>query len=1087
MISSVLFFGVLSTTPLCLGQLSSSATITGTVVDASGAVVPQAAIVAVNESTNVRTTTQSNSDGGFVLPGLPVGSYTVTVTKQGFQTYTETGIILHPTLVANVNPVLKVGQVTQEVSVSASAVQVETSTNEVSGEVSGQQAATLPINGRNFQSLGVLMPGVTNITPGKAAAQGGDAQNNFISINGMGQAGTLTTLDGIWNTDAGAMDDLSVTPPPETVEEMRILQNNYSVQYNLYGANVIVLQTKSGTSTFHGNAWEYFRNDALDARNFFSPTVPPLKQNIFGYTFSGPIFIPHHYNTNRQKTFFFLSTQWVRQHMASVVRGADPTAEMRSGIFDTPITNPETGQLFPQNGSGQYQIPSSMLNSSSLVFLNAVAPLPNNPSGGFLNYLNLAPQINKQADVEIKVDHNFSSKLRLMAEYLEEDQTLGAPYQSWLGSPYNTSGNPDLTFNKMAQIQLAAMISPSMVNTTSISVATYIDSILVTGLVKQNQIPGYHQSLPYANGSGVDRLPEIDFAGGWPSLGVMTWLPLVHASDLADSLSDDWSWLRGNHYLQGGMNIVLGTKRQADFAASNGQWFFSGQFTGNAVADFLIAEPASLYQQNTITRPYDHYTVASPYFQDRWKATRRLTLTAGVRFLFEPAGSAQKGYLPIFDPASYNPAKAPIMNPDGTITPTPNYDPLNGIIFNGLNGVPQNLTSRHQYYWAPSAGFAWDIFGDGKTALRGGYGMSYETVPNGLCSYSCAGNYPNVLSLTLITPQFPNALGGTIAPAGAPSMYGLDLDFKSSQIQSYSLGLQHQFGANWFVAITGAGNVVHNLVGTQNINQALPDPPYDFNPIINTGTVYPFVFSPYQGYGGITQYASLYNANWDALEISVRHPVGHNVFLSANYTWQHSLSDESSPRIFQFGAPQDLYHPGNSYGNTGINTPNILGLSAIWSVPWYQNAGGWKGLALGGWKCSDITTIQSGFSLNPGLSIGTKGLATKPDRVSSNVQGPKTVAQWFNTGAFAAPPAGFFGNAAPGSIPGPGLVNFDMAFYKDFRITERQKVEIRGELFNIFNHTNFNAVGTSLGSGTYGHLVGAADPRIVEFVLRYQF
>jgi hypothetical protein len=182
-----------------------------------------------------------------------------------------------------------------------------------------------------------------------------------------------------------------------------------------------------------------------------------------------------------------------------------------------------------------------------------------------------------------------------------------------------------------------------------------------------------------------------------------------------------------------------------------------------------------------------------------------------------------------------------------------------------------------------------------------------------------------------------------------------------------------------------------------------------------------------------------------------------------------------------------LYHPGNSYGNTGINTPNILGLSAIWSVPWYQNAGGWKGLALGGWKCSDITTIQSGFSLNPGLSIGTKGLATKPDRVSSNVQGPKTVAQWFNTGAFAAPPAGFFGNAAPGSIPGPGLVNFDMAFYKDFRITERQKVEIRGELFNIFNHTNFNAVGTSLGSGTYGHLVGAADPRIVEFVLRYQF
>ncbi len=1098
--SRVKSFGIISysvgvlllSSVFCQAQLTTTGTITGTVTDTSRAVVPGAEVTIINEGTHVQTTTRTNADGSFAIPGLTIGNYTVKVTKQGFQTYTETGITLHPAQVVSVNPVMKIGLVTTQVQVTASAAQVQTATPEVSSEVSERQVVTLPLNGRNYQSLSALMPGVTNLSPDTAQNQGGFLTSNVMSINGQGQSGTMYYLDGIWNMNTGNMTQTTITPNPDTIQEVRVLQNNYGVQYSLMGANVVLLETKSGTDTFHATAFEYLRNDALDARNFFSPTVSPLKQNIFGYTFGGPFYIPHHYNTDKSKTFFFWSQQWVRQHIASVLRGADPTADMRNGLFpsSTPLTNPLTGQPFPQASPGVYQIPQGMLNSSSLAFLNALEPLPNNPSGGFLNYLNLTPAINSQRDDQIKVDQNFKQKFHLMAEYLDERQTNGNPNDTFLGSPFSTNSNPVFTNNQLAQIQLTQTLSPAMVNTTSIAMNNYVVSLAAKGTYQRAQIPGFQEVLPFPNGFGSDRLPQINMSGGWPGMGWAYTLPLNHASDLENTLDDDWSWLRGNHYLQAGAQLVKGTKRQTAFADSNGQWFFTGKFTGNAMADFLLGDASSFTQASTEGRPYVHYPIFSPYVQDRWKATRRLTFTIGLRFNFLPATHAQRGYITIFDPAKYNPAQAPIVNPDGTITPTPNFNPLNGLIFNGEGGFPLNFSSAHQYDWAPSAGFAWDVFGNGKTSLRGGYGITYTRVPTGTdCSYFCGINYPRVTSLTLINPSFPNPTGAAAAPASVQTIDSQDLNlYPAAQVQSYSLSLEHQFAGNWIASIAGAGNVAHHIGTYYDINQPLPDPPFDFNPLINTGTVLPQIYSPYQGYGSITTNVSPASSFWDALEINVRHPIGHNLFLSAAYTWEHSLSTERGTVFFEnSNTMQDIYHPRNNYGTTNLNVPQILTISAIWNLPWFQNAHGLRGFALGGWQYSDITTIQSGFNQDPGLSIANQGLATRPDRVASTITGPKTVQQWFNTGAFAAPPFGYFGNAAPGSIMGPGVVNFDMALYKDFHFAERHTIEFRSEFFNIFNHTNFSGIDPTFGSGTYGQVTSARDPRIIEFALRYQF
>ncbi len=1073
---------------MAFAQLNTTGTINGTVSDTTGAAVSAASVRAQNDATKVVIQAVTSADGTFAIPGLQPGTYTLHVEKTGFEAYDVSNVVVHPALVASIAATLKVGNISTLVNVTAEATDVQTSTPEISSEITKDQVATLPLNGRNYQSLAALMPGAVNTSPDTVMGQGGFSTNNVMSVNGMGLSGTFYTVDGIWNENTGNFTQTSVTPNPDTIEEVRVLQNNYSSQYSLMGANVVLVQTRSGTSQFHGTAYEYFRNNDLNARNFFSPTVPILKQNIFGYTIGGPVLIPHLYgNKGALKTFFFWSQQWSPQHFGSVIRGADPNSQLRAGNFSSlssVVIDPSTKAPFPGN-----IIPPDRLNTQALRLLNAAAPLPNNLGGGFLNYLNSDPQINSQRNDDLKIDQYFGEKYRLTGEYIGEHATQLYSNNAFSGSPFNTNKEKVIWPDYLAQIQFTATISPSMVNAASIAMNHRVVTLTQQGTALLSQVPGFSQTLPYSGGLGSDRLPEITFAGGWATFGSAPGLPLIGNSNLDATISDDWSWLRGNHYFQAGINIYDGLKRQTVGEPSNGVWNFNGQFTGNPIADYLLGDAASLQQASTEMRPYMYYPMVSPYFQDQWKISRRLTVTMGLRILWEPVPHTTPGYDSMFNPATYNPGQAPIVNANGSITQTAQYNPTNGLIANGINGVPLNFTNAHQWFLAPTAGFAWDVFGDGKTSLRGGYGVTYTRVPTAYdCIYNCAGNVPRVQSITLINPSFPNSVGAAVKPAGAPTLTSQDLQLQPAQVQSYSLSLEHQFSGNWMVSVVGAGNIARHLSATLNWNQPLPDGAYNYNPLINSGTVFPYVFAPYLGYGAINTRTSEGNAYWDALEVSVSHPAGHNVMLTAAYTWQHDLADITGNSLFNGAASaQNAYDLMANYGNSQLNIGQVFSMSAIWTLPYFQSATGLKGALLHGWQYSDITTIQSGFSLDPGLSIARQGLATRPNATGSSVSGPKTVSEWFNTAAFVAPQAGYFGNAGPGTITGPGTINFDMAFYKTFNITERHSVEFRGELFNIFNHTNLANVSTALGAGNYGQVVSARDPRIAEFVLRYQF
>src|ERR1017187_10063873 len=347
---------------------SVSSTINGLVVDNTGGVVPGAQVTITNQGTGGKVETQTNSQGAFSMTGLPSGTYEVTVAKEGFNKYTEKDIFVGPTVVRSVNASLTVGSVSTAVTVEASAAQVQTTTSSVSNYVAQQQIQELPLNGRNYQSLSALMPGVLNMNVGQSSAQGtgGVGTSNLMSINGMGTSGTLYELDGVWNMNTGNMTQTTITPNPDSIQEVRTLQNNIGPKYTLMGASIVLVQTRSGSSEFHGALWEYLRNNDFDSRNFFSPAVLPLKQNIFGGTLGGPFFIPKLYPKDKSKTFFFFSFSGVDKHIASTVFGATPTQDMRNGLFTNKIVDPTTGNPFPQNSAGQYVIPTSRLNPNSL-------------------------------------------------------------------------------------------------------------------------------------------------------------------------------------------------------------------------------------------------------------------------------------------------------------------------------------------------------------------------------------------------------------------------------------------------------------------------------------------------------------------------------------------------------------------------------------------------------------------------------------------------------------------------------------------------------------------------------------------------
>jgi hypothetical protein len=1140
--------GMMLASTLCKAQLSTTGTIDGTVLDQSGAVVPGAKIVITQVETKTVTETVSNAAGRFFQVGLNSGHYEVTIASPGFTSYREANIYLEPTGSYTVNAMMKPGAVATTVTVSGDMAQVQTSTSEVSSTVSGEEAEALPLNGRNYQGLGSLMPGVVNTGVGTAMGTGGYTTTNSLSVDGAGSIGSQYTLDGVWNFDSVEHNQNTIIPNPDEIAEIKVLQNNYSAKYNLLGVGVIMVQTKSGGSSFHGSAWEFLRNTFLDSRNYFIPAstgISPEEWNIFGWSLGGPLSVPKLFTV--KKTYFYFNNQYVRQKQAEVNTGQSPTATMRGigtlnnealfpGTSASPI--PYTGPAVPssyaaafltdptlpaghcnassrsscfaQDANGNWIVPASRIDHNSLYYLNTLANLPNNQTATTAtNYVNSNPQFNRQMDILAKLDHEFSSKLRLSGEWLIENNENINPAALRMGSSYSNNWDTFTSTDEIGKIGLTQILSSTMTNETSVSMSSLVETHDFGGIRLLSQLSGFTQSLPYSGNFLQNYVPHVTFgSGGWTQFGASSCCIVPQATALYEGLTDDWGWLHGKHFIEAGIIYVRGHTRQWNGASatgsplSNAGFDFNGYASGHPVADYLLGYSDSFGQSAGAFRKYMTYPIVSPYIEDQWKATQRLTLTAGLRYMYTPWANTQAGDTSVFEPSLFNPAVAPAVTIGGVITSAPgSYNPVNGVIINGQNGVPLNLlTKQHANYFAPTLGFALDVFGNGKTSLRGGYSVVYDKQIEGDCASLCV-DAPLIQQTTLINVPFSNPAGAAPPPT-AQYTSSLDLNnYRASQVQTFSLSVEQQFGT-WLMSLAGAGaDTAHMPISNVNatpfpLNQPKPTTVggvgYDFNPNLNNSSYSTAYYAPYQGYNGIGLYTSILKASWYALEASLRHPLGHNLYLTAAYTWSHNLDNLGgwvNPNVIR-----------TAWGNSTAsgNTPQIFTASLIYSLPVFQNSG-WTHVLLGGWKISDLTTIQSGASSSIGVTGSGYGLATRPNLVGQltypktwKVYQHPTSAYFFNPGTtaspvFAKPAAGYYGDIGNGTILGPGLMNYDMAVYKDFPLESRVKLQFRAEFFNVFNHTEPSAINTTYGAGAFGTVTAAKEPRIGELSLKLNF
>ena len=1128
---------------LSLPALAQQATIVGTVTDPSGAAVPNVNVTVTNIESNAVKKIQTNEAGQYVMPELSIGHYNVKAELAGFRTLEQKGIVLQVGDRDRIDFQMQVGGTQETVTVEANPVRVQTDSGEQSSVITGQQISQIAVSGRSMYQLAALVPGASSqIGVGGMSSGvvntpvGGDASVEF---NGLRQNHNIYLLDGGENDDRGGAGGMSIAPSSDAIAEFRTLTSNYSADYGLSSAGTMTMVLKSGTRTFHASAWEFNRNDAFDARNYFNPApqkVAELRLNVFGFNVGGPVTLGKLYNPERSRTFFFYNQEWRRLIQGGLTNQPVPATSSYGGNFgSTLIKVPSAanvsaavlarncpgdvlpagivqGAPFPSN-----TIPICMISANATALLGAgIFPAANavdahgKPTfiGGNNSPTNLTEEV-------ARIDHNFNSRFSVFGHFVAEQISQGFGITQWSGANVPTVGDTFGNPSYSGVVHATFAISSNLLNETAfnyngnrINIVPYAGS----GLKSLTVPSGYdstHSRL-FTGPNNLNRIPNIDLNGSnGTRFEIASWPWHNKADDY--QIRDDVSWTKGAHQLKLGGSWAIYKKVQDLFGTTQGAFNFDGTFTGNDFADFLLGNAKSYNELAVQDRGFWNNVSWAAYVQDNWRTTRKLTLNLGLRWDGIPHTYEANNRMGNFYPSLYNPSKAAVVLPDGTISPSspglgtspnpilagiPLY--LNGIGIPEQNGVPKGLVNNHWANFGPRVGFAYDLNGRGSTVVRGGFGVMYERI-QGNDMYNAGPNIPFSLNVTNNSIIFENpsillATGTAAAkPINPASITGLSVnEYKEPVSYQYSVGVQHQLNAESVLAISYVGN--QNRYQNDYTETNLPNQTY--LPALIGGAQYNTAPGlPYTGFHSIRLSTNEADSHYNGLQIDLTSHV-RDLTLRAYYT----LSRAVDPTTNGNGGA-DLGNVSNPYrgwrydnGPSGYDRTHNAAVNFIYDLPFLRSSSNHLLKAtIGGWQISGIVTITSGLPINPQLTGGQSGnglpnATNRPDQVGT-VSYPHQVGQWFNTAAFVAPAVGAWGNAGHNSLRGPGRDNWNLSLFKSFLLSENRgsRLELRAESFNTWNHTEFNQVSNALGSSNFGQVTSAFDPRVFQFGAKLYF
>lgn len=1089
-----------------------TATLTGTVTDSTGAVVPGAKITIHDNArgVDVRSAT-TDSTGVYTIAQLPNGTYTATIEATGFQKYVANDVILHVGDHRALDATLQTGSVTQEVTVTATAAPIQTATAAQEDTVTGTQVRELQLNNRNFEQLVILQPGVASGLPDQISF--GITNTDSISVNGARTGANNWTVDGSDVNDSGSNLTLLNVPSVDAISEFKIARGTYDAQYGRSSGGQVAVATKSGTSQFHGDAYEFFRNDILNANTFFGNAAkppagsthafrPPYRYNDFGYTIGGPFYIPGHYNTDKSKTFFFFSEEFRRNLIPSTLTATLPTANSLNGTFTGMIPVAPAGCVTYNAVANTSQVSPTCYSKNAQAYIaNIYSKLqPNFTTAKGVPELITSPiGLNNYRQEIIRVDQKLSDKTQLFARYMEDKVPTTEPGGLFAGSPLpgvsSTSTNAP---GRNVVLNVTKEFSPTIVNEAAFNYSWGAITSNITGSIVN---PAFYGAITTANFPFTDpyaRVPGLSIGGDSTGVtGVGIPVSPYKERNVDKAAYDNLSIVHGNHSIRTGVSFQWMRKSENAVNATNGSFSFNNNNGDPAFANFLLGQAFLFGQANRDIIPDLHFLNFGTYVEDDWKVKSNLTLNLGFRYDYLPTPHDVKGILDNFDPATFSAAGAPAIDPTSglfvagqTFTPA-NY--LNGIIVAPSSSpFGQQVNPNSKNSLGPRIGFAWDPFKTGKTSVRGGYGIYYDRTLNGIWEQNQFTNPPFVSSISIFNTSFdnPSAVAAAVSLSPRPLHVTGTPDFKVPSNQQWSLSVQREITANTTVEVAYVGAKGTHLLGEYDANQ-VPLSVRLANPTVNTNAL-----RPYPGYNVITTIAPMFDSSYNSLQVSVNRRVSHGLNLGVAYTWSKTLSDNSTDRS---SASMDTYNRALDYGPTSFSRPQVLVFNYIYDLPFFRSQSGLAGHVLGGWEASGITTIESGFpqtvfqccdpfrAINKtGIGIDPSPVSPRPDRLAGSLSGPGTVAEWFNTAPFTFA-SGHFGTSGRGIFIGPGWNNWDFSLFKNTKISERFSTQFRAEFFNVFNHTSFSSVNTTETSPAFGNVTGTHDPRIIQLGLKLFF